>query len=81
MNGEFWAFTLSGIMVAWPPVIIGFIAHHWRIKLYIDKRTAAQTATISRLTDNQTADIKTLTDRQTETLTERRRRLRRGPPA
>ena len=74
---EFWVFALSGMVVAWPPIIISFVVHHWRIKVYIDKKTRAQTGDIRRLTDYQTEDIKAITDLQTAKLTDRRR-LRRG---
>lgn len=75
---EFWTFTLSGVIVAWPPIIIGFLAHHWRIKVYIDKRTSQQTGAIARMTDCQTEDIQTITDRQTQALIPRRRLRRRS---
>lgn len=76
---EFLIFTLSGIIVAWVPLVIGFVVQHWRLRVYIDKRTSSQTGDIRQLTDIQTADIAAMTDRQTQTLTEaKRRRLRRS---
>lgn len=76
---DFLVFTVSGIIVAWPPVIISFVVHHWRIKLYIDKRTQDQTRDIRQLTSRQTGDIRQMTDAQTRALTgRRRRRLRRS---
>jgi hypothetical protein len=76
---QFWQFTVSGIVVAWVPMFIGFAVHHWRIRLYIDRRTAAQTRVIRQLTELQTGDIRQLTEAQTRELAadERRRRLRR----
>ena len=77
---EFWTFTLSGVIVAWVPIAVGFIVHHWRIKVYINRQAEQQTGDVRRLTDCQTQDIKTITNQQTEALTgsPRRRRRRRA---
>lgn len=77
---EFWAFTLSGIIVAWVPLAVGFIVQHWRLRVYIDKKTKGQTSDIKRMTDIQTGDIIAITDEQTAQL-KPRRRLRRGGQA
>lgn len=78
MSSEFWTFTISGIIVAWVPLAVGFIVQHWRLRVYIDKRTTGQTIDLTRLTDCQTQDIKAITDKQTATLTGRRGRRRRS---
>lgn len=78
MSREFWLLTLSGIVVTWPPLILAFVVHHWRIRLYIDRRTTSQTQDIRHLTDIQTADIKAITDAQTARLTRRRKVLGRS---
>lgn len=69
---DFLVFTVSGIIVAWPPVIISFIVHHWRIRLYIDRRIDGQTGDIRQMTSRQTGDIRQMTDAQTRMLTRRR---------
>jgi hypothetical protein len=69
---DFLVFTVSGVIVAWPPVIISFIVHHWRIRLYIDRRIDGQTGDIRQMTSHQTGDIRQMTDAQTRTLTRRR---------
>ena len=74
----FWQFTLSGMAVAWPPLILAFLVHHWRIRLYIDKRTASQTKDIRQMTDIQTADIRAITADQAAKLIRRRRGLGRS---
>jgi hypothetical protein len=74
---DFLVFTVSGIIVAWPPVIISFIVHHWRIRLYIDRRIDGQTGDIRQMTARQTGDIRQMTDAQTRALTRRRHWWRR----
>jgi hypothetical protein len=74
---EFLVFTVSGIIVAWPPVIVSFIVHHWRIRLYIDKRVNDQTSDIRKMTGAQTGAIRQMTDAQTAELTRRPRWRRR----
>jgi hypothetical protein len=44
---EFWIFTLSGAVVAWVPLLVGFVVQHWRLRVYIDRRTNTQTSAIN----------------------------------
>jgi hypothetical protein len=63
-NPEFWELTLSGALVSWPPILIGFWVQHRKLSRKLEKVTTGQTGSIQGITDRQT----------TELLTHRRRR-------
>lgn len=75
---EFWIFTTSGAIVAWAPLAVGFVVSHWRLRVYIDRRTTNQTGDIQTITREQTGTIKTLTAQQTAALLRPRRARRRA---
>ena len=75
-------FTLSGVIVGWVPILVGFVIHHVKIKAFIvrttsdqdekiEALTAQQTNVIKALTSSQTAEIRHLTDEQTRELEHR----------
>jgi hypothetical protein len=65
---DFWAFTLSGAVVSWLPLIIGFVWHSRVIKRHIDTVTKKQDIKIEDLTKQQTRTIVSLTEAQTAEL-------------
>lgn len=55
MNGfPFWEYTLSGLVVSLPTVIVTVWVSHRSLRSHIDKRTDAQTGDIKGITDAQT---------------------------
>ena len=65
---DFWVFTLSGAIVSWVPLLIGFVWHSKVMKRYIDRAVTNQNSTIEDITRDQTQDIAHLTEAQTEKL-------------
>lgn len=68
MMNDFWTFTISGVIVAWPPLVIGFVAHHVKIKKFITQTTDDQDAKIAQITKDQTLVIRKITSDQTRQL-------------
>jgi hypothetical protein len=54
---DFWTFTLSGAIVSWVPLVIGFVWHSKVMKRHIDSVTKDQTRAITRLTEAQTEEL------------------------
>jgi hypothetical protein len=74
MASEFVELTVSGMLVTWVPLGIGFVVQHWRIKVYIRRVTRTQTRDVEDITNAQTGKIENLTAAQTAQLSGRRRR-------
>jgi hypothetical protein len=54
---EFWELTLSGALVSWPPVVIGFWVQHRKLTRKLEKVTHTQTGSIQGITDRQTREL------------------------
>jgi hypothetical protein len=53
----FWELTLSGALVSWPPIVVGFVVQHRKLTRRLDKVTHVQTGSIQGITDRQTSEL------------------------
>lgn len=70
---EFLIFTISGAIVGWIPLLVGFVVQHWRLRVYIDRRTNTQTSDIN-------GHVQDVTTTQTRELLKARTVLPPRPP-